>query len=175
MNESTPNHDAWQPCPPGEIGRMVGQLNTQRRRQQLKQFGGGVAALVLLTAVVIAGRGLLTRPSPSEPIYGGIACSQVMPLMQAYHDRTLAPALTKKIRIHLDQCPNCGPKYRQMYAHAAVARPTWREATPDGYRLAWRPHRSATLTITAALQLPRFARPYSVGQRHIEQRLFHKS
>jgi hypothetical protein len=157
MNESTPDHDAWQPCPPGEIGRMVGQLNTQRRRQQIKQFGVGVAALVLLAAVVIAGRGLLTRPSPSGPLYGGIACSQVMPLMQAYHDGTLAPGLTKKVRIHLEQCPNCGAKYRQLYAHAAVAGPTWRKPTPDGYRPAWGRHR------------------FLVGQRHFRQGVLHKS
>jgi hypothetical protein len=146
MNGSTPDHDAWQPCPSGEIGRMVGQLHTQRQRHQLKQFGGGVAALVLVAAVVMAGRGLRTRQSPSGPIHGGIACSQVMPLLQAYRDDTLAPEVAERVRTHLEQCPNCGLKYRQMYAHATVARPAWQELTPDGHRPTWGQHRSATRT-----------------------------
>ncbi len=51
---------------------------------------------------------------PTEYRYGGIACSEVKPLLPDYLAKKLDAELVRKIDVHLTECPDCRPMYRRM-------------------------------------------------------------
>lgn len=114
MDVKTKNQDPWNECPPGELQRMAERLKIRQRRQALKRIGSAATALTVVSAGgYVAGRWLL---GPAENRYGGIACSEVMPLLTDYRAKKLDPPLMRKIAAHLAECPHCGPMYRKMAA-----------------------------------------------------------
>ncbi len=109
--KSTPVDD-WQPCPPGELKRMADRIRLRERRKALKKMGAAGAALL-----VAVGGGYLAKEwfdQPREYHFGGIACSEVMPLLPDYRAGKLDELLRNQVSEHLDKCPNCGPMYRRM-------------------------------------------------------------
>ncbi len=107
-----PNHDSWDACPPGELTRMVRRIDIRRRREALKRMGGVAAAVVVVGLGGYAATEWLG--GPREYHYGGIACSEVMRRMPDYMASRLPADLMRRIGVHLEKCPNCGPRYRQM-------------------------------------------------------------
>lgn len=112
MNREVHQGDPWQPCTPGELRRMVTRIKTEERRLMLKQVGGVVAGVLVLGV----GGHLASQhwPRSSEPRYGGIACSEVRPLMPEYQAGELAAKLTEKIKAHLARRPQCRKIAREM-------------------------------------------------------------
>jgi hypothetical protein len=121
MNTPAEPQDEWIACCPGELQRMVGRIKNRQRRQFLIQLGAAASTIVVLGA----GGYFALRQSeqPTEYRYGGIACSEVMPLLPEYRVGKLDPELTRQITVHLEKCPNCGPMYRRMIGEMASTRP----------------------------------------------------
>jgi hypothetical protein len=111
MNDTPKDRDQWERCPPGELQRLVHRVRTRQRRQVLKRLAGVGAALVLIGAGgYVAGQ---WWHQPTEHHFGGIACSEVMRLLPDYRANKLDAELARRISIHLEKCPNCGPAYRR--------------------------------------------------------------
>jgi len=93
---------------------MVREIRLRQRRKLLKQLGTAAASLFVVggAAYVAADRWLWPEKSPP----GGIACSEVGPLLPAYCEQELEPTLAEKVTVHLDACPECGPAYEKMVA-----------------------------------------------------------
>ena len=133
MSESNPTNpdqtgadreDAWQPCAPGEISGMVSQLQ-DRRRAVVVGRTTFVAAMVLLVAAASQFSGLTSPddladvPGSSEHDCGGILCSAAVAQLEAYRSGTLDEKTTEQVRAHLEECPLCGPKFRDMTGGSA--------------------------------------------------------
>ena len=114
MNREMLQSDQWEPCTPGELQRVVTRIKTHERRLMLKQLGGGAAGVLVLGV----GGYLASQygPRSSQQRYGGIACSEVMRLMPRYRARELSAELTRKIQIHVAECPRCGKMARESSA-----------------------------------------------------------
>ena len=81
--KSMPSDD-WQPCPSGEISRLARSLRRKRRQRWTVLV---VAPSLLVVAVMAIGLWLpvgIKDRIPSEPTYGGIACSQVRKIAPEY-------------------------------------------------------------------------------------------
>ena len=59
--------------------------------------------------------------TPSEPTYGGIACSQVREIAPAYVAGRARPDVADKVREHIEQCPVCRMMVDRLRGTAAVA------------------------------------------------------
>jgi len=112
----------WQPCPPGELERVAGRVRLRQRREALRKIGAAAAAA---TAAGLAGVGTVYWLSrDAMPHYGGLACNEVMPLLDDYHAGRLEPPLAGQVTLHLRKCPRCGPHYRRTYGvEIGVLRP----------------------------------------------------
>lgn len=107
----SPAHDEWVQCPPGELSRLATRLRGRRQRRIVVQ----TSALVLLVAVGLGGLVLWPRPQGTGDYnYAGIMCSRVMQLADAYAAGELTTELREQVRQHVAQCPNCGPKFKEM-------------------------------------------------------------
>jgi hypothetical protein len=103
--------DDWVQCPPGELGRLAARLQGRRRRRDF------LRATALLPVVAIAIGAWLFWPKPTgtpEYNFAGITCSRVMELAEAYGSGTLSPELREQVRQHVAQCPDCGPRFKEM-------------------------------------------------------------
>lgn len=114
MTDAEIREDGWQPCAPGEISGMVIRLQ-DRRRAVVVGRTTFAAALVLCAAAVSQYSGL----SPAEHDCGGIVCSDVMAHLDAYRAGNLDGKTTGQVRVHLEECPVCGPKFRKMTGESA--------------------------------------------------------
>jgi len=114
---------------------MVGRIRTKQRVARVRQIGGSVAAVALIAVVLVSGRSLI-RNVTHEYYYGGIACSQVKPLLIAYHNGKLPAPLAEKIRCHLAACPVCGPKYKEMFRQVARSASVWTRHDQWAHRVA---------------------------------------
>ncbi|MDA0587482.1 MAG: zf-HC2 domain-containing protein [Planctomycetota bacterium] len=108
------HEDGWQPCAPGEISGMVGRIQ-DRRRAIVVGRTTFAAALVLCVAAASQFSGF----SAAEHDCGGIVCSDVMAHLEAYRTGTLDEKTTGQVRLHLEECPQCGPKFRKMTGGSA--------------------------------------------------------
>lgn len=127
MTESNPTNpdqpgpsreDVWQPCPPGEISGMVTGLQNRRRAMVVGRTTFA-AALVLLVAAASQFSGLNTPEGPDTSVAGehdcgGIHCSEAMAHLKAYREGTLDEKTTAQVRAHVEECPLCGPRFREM-------------------------------------------------------------
>ncbi len=99
----------WEPCPRGEVGRLVDHLQTRRRRQALTTGALSVSAVCLLLA---AGFFLVPRPGGLVPAarvqrIGGLSCYEVDAQLDAYVAGTLDAETVHKIDAHVAQCRYC--------------------------------------------------------------------
>jgi hypothetical protein len=106
--------DGWQPCAPGEISGMVDRIQ-DRRRAIVVGRTTFAAALVLCVAAASQFSGF----SSAEHDCGGIVCSDVVAHLEAYRTGTLDEKTTGQVRAHLEECPLCGPKFREMTGGSA--------------------------------------------------------
>lgn len=120
MHESAVSQERWVRCPPGELERVARRERVDKRRQALGKLAG-VSAVMAFSGVggFFVARWLLKS---TEYRFGGIACSDVVPLFRDYYQERLGDELTRKVSLHLEQCPHCGPAYRHMAATMARSR-----------------------------------------------------
>ena len=132
MSTESQNRDqgSWEPCPTGELQQLAGRLSAQRRHRQLTKAGQWAAGATLSVALVLMGSFVVGQFSQGP--FGGIACGDVVPQLVAYRAGELDAKLAGQISDHLDKCPHCGPKYRNITTepvdpaeaeHAPVSRP----------------------------------------------------
>lgn len=99
--------DRWQPCPPGELVGLAGRLKAKRRRRVIEAaLATSLAALLMVWAGVYFG--VQRSPQPTDFEFGGIACSEVRPIVAKYMSGELDPALAARVREHLAHCAACG-------------------------------------------------------------------
>ena len=91
----------WQPCPTGEVGRMLASKRRARQISTLTKFAG-VAAL-LIVAVSIA----TSLPDPQPVEAARIRCSDVKRLADDYLAQRLNTQLNQRVEDHLSRCPGC--------------------------------------------------------------------
>lgn len=107
MNETSKlQHLAdWDACEAGELRRVVWQMKSRRRNQNIVRIGG-LAVILLLCA--FAGTLIWQQFNASDRFdYGGITCKEVQDQMADYSRGKVSPKLAHQIRIHLSKCPNC--------------------------------------------------------------------
>ena len=112
MNKISPESEQWQPCPPGELGRMTSRLSRRRHRQILALVTA--AAAVLLVAA--GGLSWQFREKPRSPVvskpgegfnYGGITCAGLHRVLPQLKAGTLDAATLARVREHLEKCDHC--------------------------------------------------------------------
>jgi anti-sigma factor RsiW len=116
MSNNQRQPDAWEPCPAGELAGMVDRQRRRRRASTIKAMGSAAAALVFCVFV-----GYLAATQLGEHHYGGLACSEVRPLLADYHTGQLPGDLAGQVRTHLEQCGHCRTSYEKMTAAKATA------------------------------------------------------
>lgn len=105
----------WKPCPPGSLVGFAGQERSRQRRQFLKKAGGFAAVLLL----AVSGSYLAWGPGRrGEPNFGGIVCTDVRANAMQYMAGGLDADLTQRIRVHLEQCPECQRFWKEMTGNA---------------------------------------------------------
>jgi hypothetical protein len=122
MNQNNENHNEWQACPPGEVGRLVdGLLN--RNRALAAQRRTVAAVLLLMTA--FTGYYFVGVLPNSDPNYGGIVCSRLMELAPQFLAGTLDAETSGRINVHRKHCKHCDDKLNAMSMSSAsrVTRP----------------------------------------------------
>ena len=111
MNQNNENHDEWQACPPGEVGRLVDGLQ-DRNRSLAVQRRMVAAALLLMTA--FTGYYFVGVLPNAEPNYGGIVCSHLMELAPQFLAGTLDAEASSRIETHRKHCKHCDDKLGAM-------------------------------------------------------------
>ena len=79
----------------------------QRGRKQRRIF---LRTLARASVVALTGGGVAwwLQP-PAEPSFGGLTCSDIHRLADAYAKNELDEPLSQSVRQHLVLCPRCGP------------------------------------------------------------------
>lgn len=106
-----PARDEWVPCPPGELDRLANKLRGRRQRRVFLRTAGVVAT------IAAAGGGLslwLVPGISGERSFGGLTCTEVQQLAEAYGKGKLDESLRAQVRLHVSQCPQCGPHFKAM-------------------------------------------------------------
>jgi predicted anti-sigma-YlaC factor YlaD len=103
MQDSPPNQEPWQACPPGEISNMVTGIRREQRRKALRTMA------LASSTVVLGGLGVyaLTRPDQQNENPAGLACAEVKPLLPKYVSGDLPLKLRRQITQHLEKCHHC--------------------------------------------------------------------
>ena len=138
--ESQHDEGSWEPCPAGALQQLSGRLASQRRHRQLTKVGQWTVGMTLAVILLVMGSFVVHQNSQNN--FGGIACSDVTAQLVAYRAGQLDVNLTERIRVHLENCPMCGQKYRDMISKPAD--PTEAEHAPR--------QRSPVLAVIAALE-----------------------
>ncbi|NOX53946.1 MAG: hypothetical protein GXP27_05800 [Planctomycetes bacterium] len=110
MSEKKEREVGWEPCPKGEIGRMLEVIQRNRRRAALVQTAVAVAGAVLIAAVIV--RSVPTHRAATRS--GEMTCAEVLAYAPAYLSGRLDPQLRAKVEDHLRKCPGCRKKVEQM-------------------------------------------------------------
>lgn len=110
----------WEPCDGGELRQVVWRVKTDRRNRDIVRIGGVGVILLLCT---FAATLVWQQANQSGYDYGGITCKEVESHLPAYkEDRLDDRQLVKRIRVHLAECPHCGPLYEKMSQSSAVSK-----------------------------------------------------
>ena len=118
MSKFSNKREEWIPCPPGKLAKLAGQERVRQHRQFLIRGGSAVGVVALATGAgwfAFQGRG-----KPTEPDFGGIACSRVHELAPQYMVGQLDPAVTQQIKTHLEQCVVCRTLVESMQPKTAA-------------------------------------------------------
>lgn len=112
MNTTSHESDQWQPCPPGELGRMSGRLRRRRQMQIATRLTASTAVLLL----VAGGLSWQFREQSQAPVvsqpgegfnYGGITCAGLHRVLPQLKAGTLDAATLARVREHLEKCDHC--------------------------------------------------------------------
>ena len=112
MNKTSDDSGLWQPCPPGEFGRIAGRLKRKRRlRAALRAAPIATLLLVGVGSIWLRfGAPFLQNPDANgEYHYGGITCTELHRVVPALKAGTLDDATLARVRRHLELCPHCTP------------------------------------------------------------------
>lgn len=104
MSSETNNREPWSPCPAGALQSYANQSRT-RRWWITVLWTSSVTTLLLCVAGLTIWS--VNQRVGSEYRFGGIACPQVRENFIAYQAGTLSDDLSRRIRIHLQKCPEC--------------------------------------------------------------------
>lgn len=112
MNTTSQESDLWQPCPPGELGRMTGRLRRQRQLQIAKRLTAATAVVLVSTVGLWWQFGGKSQPSvvskPGEGFnFGGITCAGVHRALPQLKAGTIDAATLARVREHLEKCDHC--------------------------------------------------------------------
>ena len=106
------NDQQWQPCPPGELAKMVVARRARHRRKIIDR--AGVVAAGIMACIAIGGFGLgLFTPDAEDGIHT-MACSEVLPQLSAYVQGDLSEAARSDIAAHLHHCPSCRTRHEEL-------------------------------------------------------------
>jgi len=107
----------WDPCPKGTLSALSGKLQERTRRRQFLKVAGALSLAVLGVGVTV-GLGLLLRQKPNNGTqdfnFGDITCTDVLQNAQAFAMGQVQEPLLGKMRMHIAQCPRCGPLIQNM-------------------------------------------------------------
>lgn len=105
MTKPKQMREEWIPCPAGKLATLAGQERVRQRRQFLVRAGSAVGVVALASGV--GWLAFRRTEKPTEPTFGGIACSRVRELAPQYMMGQLDPTVTQQIKTHLEQCDAC--------------------------------------------------------------------
>jgi hypothetical protein len=123
MSKKNTATDDWKPCSPGSLAGFAGKERTRQRRHFLVKASGVSAVLLLVGTVAFLNLG---PDRLGEPNFGGITCTNVRANAMQYMAGNLEADLTQRIRVHLEQCPDCQRFWKEMAdkAMSQVSLPT---------------------------------------------------
>lgn len=102
------DHNQWDACPTGLVTKMARELRDRQFRDRLRPVIAGVAiVLVLAVAWAFQGNG--------GPGVNPLTCAETVPLLAAYHNDALDPAVTTRVAGHLANCPSCRKHYQDRF------------------------------------------------------------
>ena len=102
----------WEPCPAGELAKMVGARRSRQRRKVIDRVA--VVAAGVMACIAIGGYTLsLFTPDAPQGVRS-IACSEVLPQLPSYVQGDLADATRGDISAHLQHCPSCRTHYEEL-------------------------------------------------------------
>lgn len=112
MKAKSDEGNQWEPCPPGELARIAGDLRRRRRTRIVTRVTTATAVLL----VMAVGGAYFTSQfwNRGDYDFGGITCTEVkadIPLMAA---GKLDQETMMRIQKHLELCPKCKPLAEQM-------------------------------------------------------------
>jgi len=111
MNSTKNDQSEWTDCQPGDVGRLVNQMRSTSRRQQVRELAIITTASLLFVAAGLAWYGVGVG---AEPTYGGIACSEVMEFAREFVMGELGPEQAARVKEHLVHCKDCAAKIHKM-------------------------------------------------------------
>lgn len=110
------NSNQWVPCPPGELVALRKRLRWRRRDRIAAKAVGFVGIAVVLLVVGGLAVQQFSGPQLGTQYYGDISCNEVQANLKLYAAGHLDESSATKIRIHLEECSECGPAFRRMMA-----------------------------------------------------------
>ena len=108
----TTQQSEWEPCPAGELTKMVDARCAARRRKVIDRFAVGAAAVMVFIAVGGFSLGLFTPDLGTQPTT--LTCSDVVPQLPAYVQGDLDETTRTNIASHLSHCKSCQSKYETL-------------------------------------------------------------
>lgn len=127
MTTPPDNQKEWRDCEPGELQSLANQL----RRDASQRRSLRAAVPIALALCLLIGVGLFSAFIPSEPDYGGIACSDVKKLSDDFVNGLLREADAARIKLHLKKCEPCQRYIETLREQQNLAR-VWKN-TPQQY------------------------------------------
>ncbi|MEK6238887.1 MAG: hypothetical protein N2C14_29580 [Planctomycetales bacterium] len=108
--------DDWEPCPSGELTRMVGGIQGRRRRKIFFQVCNGATVGLLLLAVGLAYLRPFDSPADfhDDPRFKAISCQEVQSLVGPMGQGEVDAATVQHVQDHLKVCPVCRDFADQM-------------------------------------------------------------
>ncbi len=104
----------WDPCPAGELAKMVQVRRSQRRRQVIDRVA--VVGACFMVCIAIGGYTLgVFTPDPSAGSdLGGLACSEVLESLPTYIEGDMDPQMQERMAVHLKNCPHCQSHHDEL-------------------------------------------------------------
>ena len=102
----------WEPCPAGELTKLVETRRAAERRKVIDRFA--VAAACCLAVLAVGGYTLgLFTPDNATPLHV-LTCADVVPQLPAYVQGDLDETTRTNIASHLNRCSSCHTKYERL-------------------------------------------------------------
>lgn len=111
----------WKKCPQGVLGKVVARLNSDDRRESFRRISGVafVVCFVLVVAAIQWG-----KPVNSDVEFGNLTCAEVAELLPQHESRLLSDEMSRRVEIHLANCPACQHAGKVATRHAAPSEGT---------------------------------------------------